>query len=206
MRIEDVEKIFKNREPGVIGGYRRFSVLVPLVEKDGELNLLFELRSPDLDNQPGEVCFPGGGIEQGETAEACALRETTEELGIDGRHIRMISQLDSLHTYSNSSLYSFLAEINYDGHLEAKINTDEVESVFFVPLSWFANSEPLIYEVVIRPEVGEDFPYQMVGASNGYNWKKGNYRVPIYRYGDKAIWGLTARIVYNLLEVILGKD
>jgi len=205
MRIEDIEKTFHDRKPGTIGKHRLFSVLVPLVEKDGELNLLFELRSSDLENQPGEVCFPGGRMEQGETAEECAIRETIEELGIEDRHIRIISQLDSLHTYSNSTLYSFLAEIKYDGLLDAKINTGEVESIFYVPVSEFEKNEPLIYEVVIRPDIGEDFPYHMVCASNGYNWKTGNYEFPIYGFGEKVIWGLTARIVHNMLKVLSGK-
>jgi len=203
-KISDIEKVFLGKAPGIIGRHRLFSVLVPLVEIDGKPNLLFELRSSELENQPGEVCFPGGGIEKNETAEECAIRETVEELGVRYEDIRIISQLDCLHTYSNSTLYAFLGEISYDRLLNAEINRKEVESIFFVPVEDFFANEPFIYKVVIKPEIGEDFPYHMVNSSKGYNWKKGDYEFPIYMFGEgeEKIWGLTARITHNLIEVL----
>ena len=201
-KIDDIEKIFSGRAPGIMGCYNHYSVLVPLVEKDGELNLLFEVRSPDLERQPGEICFPGGKMEKGEDAEGCAVRETAEELGIGRSAIRVIGQLDSLHTYSNLTLYSFLGELNYSLLEHAKINHREVESVFYIPLADFITRKPFIYKTEISLEVGEDFPYEMINSSEGYNWGKGYHEVLIYKFGDKAIWGMTARIVYNLTEIL----
>ena len=60
----------------------QYSVLVPLVEREGGLSLLYEVRAGSLRRQPGEVCFPGGRLEGAESPEECALRETWEELGI----------------------------------------------------------------------------------------------------------------------------
>jgi len=201
-KISDIEKIFSNREPGVIDSRRDFSVLVPLVKKNGELNLLFEVRASNLKRQPGEVCFPGGGIENGESAEACAIRETAEELGIDAKAIRVITQLDSIFNYSNFTLYSFLGEIDYEELQKAKINSKEVASIFYVPLADFMSQEPYIYKMGIIPEVGDDFPYEMVNSTSGYNWRKGFSEVPIYKFGGETIWGLTARIMHNLVKIL----
>ena len=205
LKISDIEKIFSGRVPGVIGKYSDYSVLVPLVKKDGELNLLFEVRSSALKRQPGEVCFPGGKIEAGETAEECAIRETAEELGLDNHDIKVIAQLDTLYTYSNFTLYSFLGEIGYDKLLSAKINRKEVESIFYIPLTEFILNEPYIYRMEIIPDIGNDFPYDMVNFSNGYNWRKGKSEVPIYQFERETIWGLTALISHNLAKILREK-
>lgn len=203
-KIEDIERMFFNRAPGVMGCYSHYSVLVPLVKKDGELNLLFEVRSPDLERQPGEVCFPGGRMEEKEDAEECAVRETAEELGIGRSAIRVINRLDSLYTYSNSALHSFLGELDYRALLYAEINRKEVESVFYIPLRDIVTSEPFVYKTEALLNVGDDFPYEMINASGGYNWGKGCHDVLIYNFGDKIVWGLTARIVYNFAEIFKG--
>lgn len=65
-------------------------MLIPLVEKDGELHLLFEVRAKHMESQPGEICFPGGHVEQGENPKDAALRETFEELGIPTEKIELI--------------------------------------------------------------------------------------------------------------------
>ncbi|MCL2436864.1 MAG: CoA pyrophosphatase [Clostridiales bacterium] len=204
LKIGDIEKIFSGRVPGVIGGGHDYSVLVPLVKKDGELNLLFEVRSSNLERQPGEVCFPGGRVEDGETAEECAVRETAEELGLDGRDIKVIAQLDTIYTYSNFTLYSFLGEIDYDTLSRAEINHKEVESIFYVPLSKFMLNDPYIHVMELIPNAN-DFPYEMVNFPNGYNWRKGISAVPIYQFHEEIIWGLTARISHNLAEILREK-
>lgn len=203
--IKDFEETFHNREPKSLGSYQYYSVLVPLVEKDGKLHILYEVRAENMKKQPGEVCFPGGRIESGESAEECAIRETTEELNINRSDIRIIAQMDFMHTYSNFTLYSLLGSIDYDVISRMTVNPDEVKEVFLVPVSFFAENEPEIYCFDVLPNIGPDFPYEKINLQNGYNWRKGKSTVPIYRYEDRAIWGLTARITNHLMDLVTGK-
>lgn len=203
--IKDFEDTFRNREPKSLGSYQYYSVLVPLVEKDGELHVLYEVRAENLRRQPGEVCFPGGRIENDESAEECAVRETSEELNIRPEDIKIIAQMDFLHTYSNFTLYSLLGVINYNVVKDITVNPDEVKEIFLVPVSFLAENDPEIYCFDVLPNIGPDFPYEKINLPNGYNWRKGRSTVPIYRYGDRVIWGLTARITNHLMDLVTGK-
>lgn len=203
--IKDFEDTFRNREPKSLGVYQYYAVLVPLVEKDGELHILYEVRAESLKRQPGEICFPGGRIENNESAEECAVRETSEELNVKKSDIRVIAQMDFLHTYSNFTLYSLLGIIDYEVASKAEVNPDEVKETFLVPVSFFAENEPEMYYFDVLPNIGPDFPYEKINLKDGYNWRKGKSTVPIYRYGDRAIWGLTARITNHLMDLVTGK-
>lgn len=203
--IKDFEDTFRNREPKSLGSYQYYSVLVPLVEKDGELHILYEVRSENMRRQPGEVCFPGGRIENDESAEECAVRETSEELNIRQSDIKIIAQMDFLHTYSNFTLYSLLGIIDYEVIYGMTVNPDEVKEVFLVPVSFFAENEPEVYCFDVLPNIGPDFPYDKINLKDGYNWRSGKSMVPIYRYGDRAIWGLTARITNHLMDLVTDR-
>lgn len=205
LTVKDFENTFRDREPKSLGSYQYYSVLVPLVEKEGELYVLYEVRAENLKRQPGEVCFPGGRIENGESPEECAVRETSEELNIKRSDVRVIAQMDYLHTYSNFTLYSILGTIDHDVIAKIEVNPDEVKEIFLVPVSFFAENDPEIYSFDVLPNIGPDFPYEKINLPNGYNWRKGKSTVPIYRYGDRVIWGLTARITSHLMDLVTGK-
>lgn len=202
LTIESFEKVFKKRKPGIMGTYNFYSVLVPLVEKDGELHILYEVRAESLKKQPGEVCFPGGKVEEGEKPKACAVRETAEELNIPEEAVSVIAELDYMHTYSNFTMYAFLGVIDYQTIQKMKVNEDEVKEVFLVPVSFFVENEPEIYNFDVKPQVDEGFPYERINSKEGYNWRMGKTIVPIYQYEGRTIWGLTARITYHLMEVM----
>ena len=70
--IEELRSKLDGRPVGVVGKRKEFAVLIPLIEEDGEVKLLFEVRSKDI-RQPGDVCFPGGKIEEGESETEAAL-------------------------------------------------------------------------------------------------------------------------------------
>lgn len=204
MTIEKIDKIIRGRTPSPIGYYNFYSVLVPLVEKDNQIHVLYEVRSELLVHQPGEVCFPGGAIEGEETEEECAIRETCEELGIRADNIKIIGQLDTLYTYSNFTMYSFLGVISYAELIKGTPNKDEVKEYFLVPLKYLMEKSPYIYNMEVVPNIKSDFPYDIVNFKEGYNWRKGKGEVPIYSYEDKVIWGLTARITKSMVGIIKG--
>ncbi len=204
--LEQIERTMKDRIPAPIGKYRFFSVLVPLVEMDGELQVLYEVRSDLLIKQPGEVCFPGGAMEPGETPEECAVRETCEELGISPDAVRVLGQLDTLHTYSNFTMYAFLGVIAGASLALGTPNRDEVKETFFVPLREVLEQSPYIYKMDVIPDIREDFPYEKVRFDDSYNWRKGRAEIPIYLHEDRVIWGLTGRITKNLAEIIRSAE
>lgn len=202
LTLKEVRKTFTDRRPQAIGKHRFFSVLIPLVEKDGKLNLLFEVRARHMESQPGEVCFPGGHVEPDEEPSVCAVRETFEEIGIPAEEIELIGPGNILHGYANYTLYTYLGVISYDSYCRAKLSPDEVEEIFLVPLSKFKETKPMIFDEHIRTEIDKAFPYEMVGIEKDYKWRVGEWSIPIYDIDGRIIWGLTARITGNLIETL----
>jgi 8-oxo-dGTP pyrophosphatase MutT (NUDIX family) len=182
--------------------------MLPLVEKDGSLNVLYELRAKSLDVQPGEVSFPGGGIEAGETPSETALRETVEELGLPAGAIEIISELDYLITYRNLTIFCFLGVIEADALKKASPNTDEVEECFLVPLSWLLENDPETYTNRVISEPAADMPLEKLAPHGGYNWSEGTSAVPVYTWPDpesgkeRIIWGMTARLTQAFTDII----
>jgi len=202
MDISNIEEVFSSRKPKPYGVYNYFSVLVPLVEKDGILHVLFEIRADGLKRQPGEVCFPGGRLEKKETPVEGAIRETSEELNIPADRIRIISELDYIYTYSNFTLYCVLGELKYEDIRDIEVNADEVREVFLVPFDFFMENEPFVTMLEVAPVVGSDFPYHLINHKSSYNWRKGRTTIPIYNYEGNVIWGLTGKIIENMVRII----
>ena len=199
MRIKDFEKCFSGHVPGLQNAKAAYAVLVPLIYKKGEPFLLFEVRAETLHRQPGEVCFPGGRMEAGETPLQCALRETEEELSLPASIIRPIAELDFVYHQSGFLIHPVLAEIsakNLDRYL--RISEAEVQETFLVPFSFFMEKEPMLYTYDLEPCIPDNFPYHLIGFDQGYPWRAGKTDVPIYLYESHAVWGLTGRICMHL--------
>lgn len=202
MKPEQLEVLLRTRTPGLMDARRAYAVLVPLVEREGELCLLYEVRARTLRRQPGEVCFPGGLMERGETPEACALRETWEELGIPPEQIKLLGRLDFIAHRANFLMQPVLGLVD-SGALEGMVPSPaEVDEVFFVPLSHLLETEPIEYEYELIPTPAENFPYEVIGIPRDYRWQHGWENVPVYPWQGRAIWGLTGRITRHLIQVI----
>ena len=202
MELEEIRAKVAGRTPGLMDCRRFFAVLVPIVEKEDGLYLLYEVRARTMHSQPGEVCFPGGKMEPGEDAEQCALRETWEELGIPRERIRVLGPLDFIAHRSNFLMQPVLAVVEEAALGEMVLNPPEVEETFLVPLSHLLETEPLEYEYPLVPGPREDFPYELVGIPRSYPWRTGRENVPVYPWKDHAIWGLTGRITRHLVRLL----
>ena len=201
--MEAVRRAFAGRTAGIYGARGVFAVLVPLVERDGELCLLFEVRAQDMRGQPGEVCFPGGRVEPGEDPGDAALRETFEEIGIPPAAVERIAEMDAIQDVADRVIYPFLGRVDEAAVREMKLNRAEVGEVFHVPLTTLFAAEPYVYTAPVVTQIGEDFPYEKIGFPDGkYRWGKGRAEVPIFEHEAHTIWGLTARIVRQLLDIL----
>ena len=183
MTIEEIKDYFSHRELGLQEAAGEYAILVPLVQWEGQRCLLFETRADTLvGHQPGEVCFPGGRREHGETPRETALRETWEEIGIPPEEIRVLAPLDLMQDISDRVVYPFLAEISAAGAARLKASAAEVKNVFFVPVDYLLNYKEEVYRYVVSAKVDDDFPYERIGFPKSYPWRKGYMNVPMVRW------------------------
>lgn len=179
---------------------RAYAVLVPVIEEQGELSLLFEVRAASLRTQPGEVCFPGGGIERGETPEQAALREMREELGLGAPLVEPGPGLEWERHSLGFWTRPVLARLAAGWQNEIWPSPAEVQDVFTVPLDFFRRTPPEVYRCSVVTVPPEDFPSAALGFPQGYSWREGAYEIPIWFWDGHPIWGLTARIVRRLTD------
>jgi len=202
MDISRLEQI-RNRHPSLLGHESCFktAVLLPLVEFEGEICVLFEVRSNDLRNQPGEICFPGGSIDVSDPAPlAAALRETREELGLNGDDIEYVAPLDILITPFNVIVYPYVGIIQ--DCRKIKPNASEVDQLLYVPLEYLAAYEPLTTHVGVQFEIPSDYPFHLIPGGREYPFRKGYYPQQFYIWQEHVIWGLTARILNHFINLL----
>lgn len=197
----------RNRTPSPIGmtTFTKYAVLVPLVEKNGEMHLLFEVRSLQLRRQPGEICFPGGKIDASDAdAQAAAIRETCEELGIQETVISDVFPLDYLISPFGMIVYPFVARLAHPEQIQP--NEEEVAATFTVPLTFFLQTEPDVYHVHFQAQPEPNFPFAKIPGGKNYRWRPRQIDEYFYEYENNVIWGLTAKIVHHLVEIIRSVD
>lgn len=200
--IYDIKNILHSNKTSILFDqqYNQFAVLLPLVQHKSKLSLLFEVRAPNLTYQPGEICFPGGHIEEEDrNPGAAALRETSEELGIPTTDIEMLGSLNVLLTPFQYRIHPFVAFIN--DHTLLQPAKSEVDKLFFVPIDYLLTNPPVVSYLDIVMNPNENFPYHLIPGGKKYPWKKGKYPIYFYNYEHYTIWGITARILHHFLEL-----
>ena len=199
MDFERLRASLTGRDIGLIGDRRPCAVLVPLVEHNGELCLLYEVRAKGLSLQPGEVCFPGGQMEAGETPVESALRETMEELGIPANNIDVLGELDYTIHSGGFPVYPVLAKLSNDWESIMKCNPDEVESVFTIPVSYLRYNAPRKVRIE-RVYHALDPLSQADLIASDKRAKLETQETLFWPYEGKLLWGLSARITHWLLS------
>lgn len=196
---EALRRRFGKHVPGLMGASRAYAVLCPLLEGGRGLELLYEVRAAGI-RQGGEVCFPGGRMEGGETPLECALRETEEELSIPREYVAPLGRMDFICNQRGFLLHPVPAFIRADGLKFLKASPAEVAETFAAPLSFFRETPPQVYAYELAPRPPRDFPYQEIGIAPDYPWAPGRVEVPVWHWRGRAIWGMTARITAYLVN------
>ncbi len=201
--IDERIKALKTRKPSIIGHETSFksAVLLPLVMENGQWSVLFERRALDMDVQPGEVCFPGGGVEREDASmEAAAVRETCEELNICSADMEIIGALDLFVSPFNMIIYPFVGFVHNVTNIN--INREEVEYVFSIPISYLMEYEPQVSSISFRLDMPDDYPWDMVPGGRNYPYRSARYEQYFYEYNGEIVWGMTARILKHFLDLI----
>ncbi len=160
---------------------RKAGVLILLYPKDDRLRILLTRRTESVLHHRGQISLPGGEKHAGESIEATALRETSEELGLDLGAVRVLGRLTPLYIPpSNFCIYPTVAHI--PGPLEFRPQPDEVAEVIEPPVDHLTDPDS------VRRET----------------WHYGgqDHEVPFYEYEGHKIWGATAMVLAELLAMI----
>lgn len=163
--------------------FRHAGVLIPLTVEEGVCSVLFTERTHTVEHHKGQISFPGGRVDASDPSfEATAVREAHEEIGLPPGDVEVLGRLDDTLTLaSNFVIHPVVARIRPT--TDFVVNRAEVERVFHVPLAFFLTAG--VQETVRWVE------YEGV-----------RYRTVAYQYGDDLIWGATARIMENFVEII----
>jgi len=160
--------------------HRRACVLIPLIRRNGGWAILFTQRAENLAAHSGQISFPGGSVEPGESLEDAAVREAEEEVGIPRNAVELIGRLDDVVTHSGFLVAPFVGVIHEP--LEYVIQEAEVVEVFEVPVEALLDvRNPEVRHVAFR---GKAYPAYF------------------YHYGHHEIWGLTGRMLKAFLDLI----
>ena len=166
----------------VVPGRRLAAVLMPLYHHNGDYGMIFTKRSDTVYHHRGQISFPGGGYEpQDASLQHTALRESTEEIGLQPTDVRLLGQLDDLlTTNSNYLVRPFVGTIPYP--YPFTLDRRETAFIIEVPLDFLRQHNPSTQEV--RRQEGR------------------TVQSFFFDYGGHTIWGATAKIVKQFLDLL----
>ena len=162
-------------------GAKPAAVLLLLYERDDGVHCLFQQRSQRVEHHKGQISFPGGARDAGDaSAAATALRETHEEVGVAPADVDLLGELDEIWTVSDFRVRPFVGWLR-DWPYPFRYAPREVEALLEVPVAHLA--DPASFADDVREIDGR------------------RVALPSYRWGEHLIWGATARILTNFLDV-----
>src|SRR3990172_8191155 len=158
--------------------------LILLYEQDGEAHVLFTERTHQVEHHKGQISFPGGACDDGDDClETTALRETEEEIGVRPEDVEIVGQLDEMLTISNFRVTPYVGILRTNSEYPFVINEHEVARVVEVPLPHLLDERNM--ELEVRTHKGKQV------------------LVPAFNYEGHRIWGATARMLRQLLELLV---
>ncbi len=165
-------------DPQTVAAARPAAVLAPIVPRPEGLMVLLTLRAAHLRSHSGQVAFPGGKIDAGETPGETALREASEEIGLAPGMVEPLGWLDPYLTGTGFRVTALVALV--DPAFAPTLNPDEVAETFETPFAFLMDAANHRLE-----------ERQWRGRTRKF------YAMP---YGERYIWGVTAGILRNLYE------
>jgi 8-oxo-dGTP pyrophosphatase MutT (NUDIX family) len=163
-------------------GRPQASVLIAILNYGkyiGSPELIYTQRSNNLSTHSGEVSFPGGKVDEMDTSLfGTALRESNEEISLNGKDVTQLGKLNYLISRHKIEVNPFVVTVDQPQSLEPN---EEIQEIFTVPLDFLLDSKNVQRETIER---------------DGATWQ-----VPTWNIKDQKIWGLTAIITLNFLNV-----
>jgi 8-oxo-dGTP pyrophosphatase MutT (NUDIX family) len=157
------------------------AVLVPLVWEEDEWHLLFTRRTNRVESHKGQVSFPGGACDEGETIpEQTALREAEEEIGLNPNHVRILGRLANMITITNFRVTPVVGVIT-KWPIVFRVGEHEVARIFTIPLEWLSNPS-------------NRWQFEMLGRKRSL--------IAYHPYDGELLWGATARMTVDFLKVL----
>ena len=180
--IEEIKYKLNSSNSEKPSGRPQASVLIAILNYGEYIEspeLIYTQRSGHLSTHSGEVSFPGGKAEDGDASLFdTALRESNEEMSLNGDVVTMLGKLDYLISRHKIEVNPFIATVDKPQDLEAN---EEIQEIFTVPLSFLLDPKNIKRESIER---------------QGSVWE-----VPTWSLKNQKIWGLTAMITVNFLNV-----
>ncbi|MDC1401349.1 CoA pyrophosphatase [Gammaproteobacteria bacterium] len=180
--IEEIKYKLNSSNSEKPSGRPQASVLIAILNYGEYIEspeLIYTQRSGHLSTHSGEVSFPGGKAEDGDASLFdTALRESNEEMSLNGEDVTMLGKLDYLISRHKIEVNPFIATVDKAQDLEAN---EEIQEIFTVPLSFLLDPKNIQRESIER---------------QGSVWE-----VPTWSLKNQKIWGLTAMITVNFLNV-----
>ncbi len=156
------------------------AVLIPLVWHDEEWHLLYTRRTDTVESHKGQVSFPGGACDEGETTpEQTALREAWEEIGLLPRDVKVLGKLSTLITVTYFRITPVVGVVRWPTVF--RVGEHEVARIFTIPLGWLAN--PSNRWEFQRPDTTRSL-------------------IAYHPYDGELLWGATARMTVDFLRVL----
>jgi len=181
--IDQIRNILSSRQRKVIEhpSFARAAVLVPLFEKQEECHILFTKRTDQVKYHKGEISFPGGVFDEGDLElERTALREADEEIGLKENDVHLMGVLDDIVTITEFIVTPFVGHFPYP--YPFKTSPIEIAEMIEVPLSSLLGKDCFSEREIIRG-AGKEIVYA-------------------YQFENHVIWGATARILKQFLDLI----
>lgn len=181
--IGEIKHILSSRQRRVISHppFSHAGVLVPLFKKGGECHLLFTKRSDQVKYHKGEISFPGGVVDEDDRELIhTALREAREEIGLKEEDVQVIGVLDDIVTFTEFIVTPIVGLFPYPYPFQ--VSEVEISELIEVPLSFLLHKDNFAEHEITR--MGQrDIVYA-------------------YQYGGHTIWGATAKILKQFLDII----